>query len=110
MNKLVNNSWQLGLDQKFASCSSSLNNAVQRLANVIDKVDDLINGVSIQEQVVNLGDNEFANITGKVLRHDLSGWYSIGKGQGSQKGNDEDLSLHFEKSNDKFILDFENIF
>ena len=98
MHKLVDDSWQLGLDQKFASSSSSLNDAVQRLANVIDKVDDLINGVSIKEQVVNLGDDEFANITGKVLGHDLSGWYGVGKGQGSQKGNDEDLSLHFEKS------------
>ena len=106
MNKLVNNSWQLGLDQKFASSGSSLNDAVQRLANVIDKVDDLINGVSIQEQVVNLGDNEFANITGKVLWHDLSGWYSVGKGQGSQKGNDEDLGLHFEKSNDRIEIRF----
>ena len=104
MHKLVNDSWQLGLDQKFASSGSSLNDAVQRLANVIDEVNDLIDGVSIQEQVVNLGDNEFANITGKVLGHDLSGWYGVGKGQGSQKGNDEDLSLHFEKSNDKIEI------
>ena len=80
MNQLIDDSWQLSLDQKFASGSGSLNDAVQRLADVIDKVNDLINGVSIQEQVVNLGDNEFTNITGKVLVNGLSSWYSVGEG------------------------------
>ena len=110
MDKSINNSWQLGIDKNLTSCCSSLKDAVQRLANVIDEMNNFINGVSIKEQVFNFGDNHLTNLTGEALWHDLSGWDGVGKRQGSQKGNNEDLSLHFQESKEKSKLNFVDIY
>ena len=107
MDKFVDNYWQLGVDELFTGSSSSLNDIVERLANVINNIKDLINGVSFNEQECNFRDNQFTDMADNVaLWHGPSGWYQVGKGKGYQKSNNEGLSLHLERSNDKIEIRF----